>query len=519
MIRVAAIDVGTNSIHLLVAEVAPDGTRRVLDRGRAQVMLGSGGINEHRLTEDAWARGMEALRQFKEAADGWEVADVHAAATSAVREAANGTAFRHAVKAQLGLHVRVITGLEEGRMIWLGARDEIDTSRGPVMLCDLGGGSTELIVADGSGLSHVVSLPVGHIRLADQHPFDRTLTPDIRRAMKKTVRGLLQPVRKRIPEGFVGSLVGTSGTLRTLARMATARRGDALPEHGTGLVLTRDELEDLLDVFRERPKDTWDDFEGFDPKRRDTLAAGAVITREVMKGFGLDRLTTSERSLRDGLIVDWIERHRPEIDLSGTIDDPRERSIQLTMDRFGADRAHAEHVAELALSLYDQLGPLHQLPLPDRDLLRAAALLHDIGHHIDPKNHHKHGQYLLSHIPLHGFTAPDVAVLSNVVRYHSRSMPKSHHHAWRTLSGDDRRRVRLLAGMLKIADGLDRSHAQPVDTLVVDHADRTVTVRAHTVEDGALERWAAVDRTKLLSKALGRPVEVEIVADAAPDPT
>lgn len=508
--RVAAIDVGTNSVHLLVAEVDAQGGIRTIEKARAQVMLGSGGIGDQRIAPDAFERGLEAMRSFAAAAASLEVDDIQAAATSAVREAANGAEFRHAVKEQTGIHVRVISGHEEGRLIYLGARSDLDLTRGPVALCDLGGGSTELIVCDADGPQHIRSLPLGHIRLTDRYHQGEQLTDEMRREMKRAIRAELEVVQRRVPKGSVGSLVGTSGAIRCLARMATLRRGETIPEHDQGLVLYRKDVESLITTFSQLSKDEVALLPGMDERRRDTLPSGAVLVREVMKALGVDALTTSERSLRDGLVVDWIERHRPEIDLSSTFDSPRERSVRLAMQRFGVSTAHAEYVARLALQLYDATADLHHLPIGDRELLRAAALMHDIGHHISDRSHHKHGQYLLKHIRMYGYTAPELAIIHNTVRYHSRSMPSGAHRDWIALSKDDRSRVRVLAGLLKIADALDRSQQQPVQDLTVRILPREVHIDAVCSDGGHVERWATARRTGLLSKALGRRVVVHV---------
>jgi exopolyphosphatase/guanosine-5'-triphosphate,3'-diphosphate pyrophosphatase len=509
-VRVAAIDVGTNSVHLLVADIEPDGTRTLVEKARSQVMLGSGGLSERRIADDAFERGLQAMRDFRAAIDSLDVDDVHAGATSAVREAANGAEFCRAVKAETGIHIRVISGLDEARLIYLGARESLDFSNGRMMLCDIGGGSTEFIVCDAQGLSHSWSLPLGHIRLADAFPGE-ALTPDLRDALKHHIRSVLRPVRTRVPKGHVHALVGTSGTMRCLARIATAMRGEPTPEHGHGLVLYRKDVEQMLEQFATMTEAERARMPGMDPKRVRTLPAGAVVVREVMKATGLHALTTSEQSLRDGLMVDWIERNRPEIDLSALVRDPRKRSVLYAMQRFSVDEAHADQVARISSAIFEATAELHELPIGDAELLEHASRLHDIGHHIAGKGHHRHGQYLLKHIRMLGFTAPEIAVLANVVRYHSRSKPKSTHSDYRSLSSIDQRRVRVLAGVLKIADGLDRSHNQPIAEVSVDVQPDRITVRAHTPGPAELEGWAASQRTGLLSDTLGRPVDVEIV--------
>lgn len=509
--RVGAIDVGTNSVHLLVADVLPDGEIQVVEKARAQVMLGSGGLGQQRLADDAFQRGIDALTAFREACDSLGVDDIHAAATSAVREASNGPDFCSAVKSLTGIHVGMISGQDEGRLIYLGVRADLDFSAGRVLLFDLGGGSTEFILCDAQRPLLIQSLRIGHIRLADGKQTTDPLTEENRLEMAEAVREALRPLTRRIDRRRVHSLVGTSGTVRALGRIAARARGEEAPVGGQGLVLHRKEVEAFITRCQELPSSRYEEIAGFDLRRRNTLPAGAVIVREVMKAFSIPMLTTSDRSLRDGLIVDWVEKHRPEIALESTVPDPRKRSVLTTMRRFEVDENHAQQVATLAEQLFDDTVELHELPVDDRALLRHAAMLHDLGHLISGKGHAKHGQYIIRNIRMNGFTAPEVEVLANLVRYHSRSEPKLGHPAFAQLRTCDRRRVRLLAGMLKIADGLDRSHNQRVARLEATIEDHRLLVEAHSSHPCEMERWAAEQRTTLLSEAFGRPIELEVV--------
>lgn len=508
--RVAAIDCGTNSFHLLVSEMGPNGQLVTIERARVQVMLGSGGMAQHRITPDAFARGVEAMRSFKQVATSLDVADIHAAATSAVREAVNGAAFCDAVKAATGIHVRVISGAEEGRLIWLGARAELDHRRGPVLLFDVGGGSTEFVLCDAHDVRHIQSLALGHIRAAEAHPLGASPDEDAARALRRSIRRELEPLMRRVRPADVGAMVGTSGTVRTLARMCSLQAGNVPPEHDQGLVLHRKELEKLIARMRTTPAEAMNSLPGLDSRRQRTIGVGAVIVREILRAFQIDRLTTSERSLRDGLVVDWMMRHRPELELERSVADPRERAVLLLLRRFGADEVHGRHVARLASALFDATASLHQLPVADRGLLHAAAMLHDIGHHIADESHHKHGQYLLKYVPMPGFTAPEVAILSNVVRYHSRSQPKPSHPDWTQLDKTEQERVRVLAGILKVADAFDRSHTQTVRDVAVLVGRKRVQIDALTTDGADLERWEAERRTELLARALGREIRVGV---------
>jgi exopolyphosphatase/guanosine-5'-triphosphate,3'-diphosphate pyrophosphatase len=501
--RVGAIDIGTNSIHLVIGEVAADGTYRVLEKAREQVELGAGGLEARVIQPEAFARGIDALVSFHALCKTFQVDDVFATATSAVREASNGDAFCMAVRARTDIHVRVITGNEEARYVWLGARSGLDFSRGRVLLFDLGGGSTEFVLGTADAPLMVHSVRLGHIRLADRFP---NPTDADRRRMRDLVRAELEPLTSSIhPEDFA-TLVGTSGAVRTLAVMAAAREQGAVPPHEHGLVLTRRVLEAMM------PELTAPDPElpGMDRRRRRTIGCAAIIVREILRVSGKRQLVTSERSLRDGLLLEWIARHHSEVELSGSVRDTARRSVLALMQRYGADHLHARWVADAALAIFDGTSRAHQLPFDDRRLLEFSALLHDIGHHVSGKAHHKHSEYLIRHSPMPGFVAPDVDVMAQVARYHRGSNPKIEHGPWAALSLEQRRRVRILAGCLRLADGLDRGHERALDVPRVEIAtDGAVQIDTRArANGGELERWSAEQRAELLAIALERPVRI-----------
>ncbi len=517
--RVAAIDVGTNSVHLLVADVDHDGSWSVVEKTRHQVELGAGGIADNVIAPEAFQRGLDAMHELAEAARSLGVEDIHCAATSAVRESENGEDWCRAVRDQTEIRVRPIAGREEGRLIYLGARNDLDFSLGRVLLMDLGGGSTEFILCDSEQATTIESMPLGHIRLADRFHGSDPIAKDEYDALKSHIKGQLKRLGKMISGSDFHTLVGTSGTLRCLAMMATLARGDEPPEHAHGLVLSLDEVTALTKQLKRSTFDEILKIPGVDPRRKRTILSGALLVRQVMRTFGKDRMITSERSLRDGLIVDWIMRNRPEIDLMASIPDPRARSIQRVMDRYGADLRHSKQVREFALELYDALAPAHRLGFAERELLGHAALVHDIGHHISGKAHNKHGQYLIRNTRMHGFTAPEVAVLGCLVRYHRGGKPKMRHTEYGSLSEPDRNRVRVLAGILRVADALDRSHEQTVERIEVELQDGKVTITAHPTADAHLERWAANRRVALLANAIHQDVRIAFAGPPVPDIT
>ncbi|MEN0061531.1 MAG: Ppx/GppA phosphatase family protein [Myxococcota bacterium] len=510
--RVAAIDVGTNSIHLLVADVGPDGVMRLVEKQRNQVELGRGGLDQTRIADDAMARGIRALTTYRHTIEALGAEAITAAATSAVREAENGPDFVRAVQQATGIHIRPVSGAEEARLLYQGVKADLDFSDGPVLLVDIGGGSLEIVACNQDEVLLARSMPLGHIRLSERFfendPPRRGEWSALTKHVEQTLHATLEDIRS---VAAIARLVGTSGSIRTLGRMATRHRGEQEPPHGQGLVIGLAELKALQKIFAATKRARLADVPGMDPRRRATLPAAAVVIRAVLEAFEPLPLVTSDRSLRDGLLADWVERHRPELAASARGGSPRRRTVLRMMDRYTVDRAHVEQVRRLALAIFDGLELDFDEPLLQdlRAMLEDAALLHDIGHHINGRDHHKHGQYLILNSRMVGFTAPDVAVLANVVRYH-RGRPKSDHPAFATLESSQQRKVELLSGILRAADSLDRSHGQLVQELAVEDDGTDVTLIAGVPEEAHIERWAAERSTSRLSNVLDRSVTVRV---------
>jgi exopolyphosphatase/guanosine-5'-triphosphate,3'-diphosphate pyrophosphatase len=516
-VRVAAIDIGTNSCHLVVADVGRRGEVSVVHQVRDQVELGRGTLGRNELTEDAMRRGIETLISFRKAMDVLGVEAIECSATSAVREAKNGNEFCRRVREATDIHVRIVSGVEEARLIWMGVRPHLDPARGPAVLVDIGGGSVEVVLCDAHRLITAHSLPLGHIRLSESVTLSDPPTDDEIWAVRKLARRDLDRVGDIRPG--LGTMYGTSGSIRTLARMAVLAAGQPEPQHEHGLVLERSALKALLQTFQVTRSSRLTELPGMDPRRRGTLVTAAAVLYQIMKSLDAPELVTSEHALREGLLADWVDRHRPELRHEVPAIPPRMRAVLRLRDRYGTEPQHAEQVRRLAMALFDGMVGLHGLDQDARALLEQAALLHDIGHHIDPRDHEKHGQYLVLHSRMAGFTAPDLAVLSNLVRYHRGPRPKQTHRQFAALSKVNQRRVEVLSAILQVADALDRSHQQPIGELRVRTTGDGVQVEAHTDADEVyLERWSSERRASVLETVLGRSVELTFVVQGTTSP-
>lgn len=511
--RVAAIDIGTNSVHLVVADVGPDGAISIVEKSREQVELGRGGLERNRIAPDAMNRAMAALVNFRKGMELLGVEAITACATSAVREAQNGAEFCDRVMESTGIHVHVVSGWDESRLVWLGARPAVDFSRGPALFIDIGGGSVEIIVGSATNMLAAHSVPLGHLRMTEHFSPGDPPGADIIQAIRRHTRSLLGAVTSDVRTGELSAVIGTSGSIRTLGRMATLARGHEVPPHDHGLILHRYELKRLLVAISELKASRLCEVPGMDSRRKATLPAAAAVLYQIMKSLELETLSTSEFALREGILQDWIEQHRPELQLSGRTDTtPQQRAVLHLMDRFRVDRNHATHVRNLALALFDGLAPLHGLGADSRVMLEHASLLHDVGHHVDARDHNRHGEYLVLNSRLSGFNAPDIAVLASIVRYHRGSRPKDTHRTYQTLSRANQRRVDVLSAVLRLADAFDRSHHQPVCEVSVSMREGEIILLATTRTEAFLERWAAERRADVLAHVLNRPVRIELAS-------
>ena len=512
----AAIDVGTNSVHMVVARPVSGGPPDFLARERMPVRLGSGGSDMKRLRPDAIDRAVAALDQCRRIAEAHE-ADVAAVATSAVREAANAADFLRRARAEAGVSVEVVSGVEEARLIHLGALSAVPIAGRPHLVIDIGGGSTEVIVGAGTEPTLARSLKLGHIRLTDRFFPGGRVEPGAVKACRRHIQAFIAPFLREMTDFEVA--VGCSGTIEALALMGAARRGAPLRAVGNAALGRRD-LDAVVDDILARP-DPADraKMAGLDPGRAEVIAAGAVLLRQMFKALGIQTLTVSTGALREGLLLDRFHR-RDRSPASGLhhLNDLRRSSVLAAARRYDQDVAHAEHSTNLALELFDETRPVHGLGEPEREVLEAAGLLHNIGRFVAHAAHHQHSYYLIRHSEqLAGFTENELELIAQVARYHRKSAPRKSHPSFAGLDRGDQRRVRLLAGLLRVGIALDRTYRRVVRRVTAADDDRGLRIEVHTAAgaDAELELFTARDRCALLADALDRPVRFEVVEAGA----
>ncbi len=516
----AAVDIGTNSVHLVVARV-DENRIEVLEREREMVRLGSAAGDMKRLTPSAMNRGIEALVMFKQVA-AIHGASMRAVATSAVREATNRAAFIERARAE-GIDIEIISGFEEARLIHLGVLQAVPVFDRQVVVCDIGGGSTELVVGTRGEILTARSLKLGAIRLSRRYFAKPKTSSGAVEACRRDIRTVLVPAVREIRRVGFDVAVGSSGTIGAVCQMVGAHRDGGPPKTLNNFTVTRDEIDAVVrrlvraPTVKERARTP-----GLDPRRADIILAGALILEQVVHEIGADELTFSDYALREGVLLDtWRREHGGSLH---HLSDLRRRSVLRLADQMDEDRAHSTQVARLALELFDATAGRHQLGDDSREVLEAAALLANVGLFVSHAGHHKHTYYVIRNSELlTGFTDREIELIAQVARYHRKSAPRKKHLEFAALDRRDQARVRVLAGLLRVAVGLDRNHGGRVHSLTCREGHGgTLTIEALPADeqDISLELYAANNRADLLAEAVGSPVEVvEALAPAHRLPT
>lgn len=508
----AAIDVGTNSIHMAVVKIQPSiPAFSIIDREKATVRLGDRDRRTGRLTPEAIDRAIAALRRCKEIAKSHGAEDIIAVATSAVREAPNGHTFLHQVERETGLIIDLISGQEEARRIYLGVLSGMEFNGQPHVLIDIGGGSTELILGDGQEPRTLSSTKVGAVRLTTEFVHTDPISSSEFSYLQAYVRGMLErstdEVLSHLKPGETVRMVGTSGTIETLATIHAREKLGMVPTPLNGYEFSLKDLREMVNRLRKLNYAERAAVPGMSDRRSEIIVAGALILQEIMSLLGMESITICERALREGVVVDWMLTHgliEDRLRYQGSV---RQRSVFKIAQKYHVNLSHAERVARFALSLFDQMqGKLHEWGSEEREMLWAAAILHNCGHFISHSAHHKHSYYLIRNGELLGYTEVEVETIANLARYHRRNAPKKKHESYRNIASKRHRRVvDQLSPVLRLAVALDRRQIGAIQQVRCEYQaeDHTLYLHvqaAHPNDDCSLELWS-LDLKKELFEA------------------
>jgi exopolyphosphatase / guanosine-5'-triphosphate,3'-diphosphate pyrophosphatase len=498
---IAAIDLGTNSLHMVVVKIDPTlPAFSIIARDKETVRLGDRDLVTGNLKTQVIERAINSLHRFQHVAKTLKAETIVAVATSAVREAPNGKDFLYRIHAELGLEVDLISGQEEARRIYLGVLSGMEFNNQPQIIIDIGGGSTEIILGDSNEPRSLTSTKIGAVRLTGELIHSDPISNADFQYLQAYTRGMLErsveEVQANLKRGESPKMVGTAGTIETLALIHAREKSGSIPSTLNGYQFSLKDLREIVNRLRKFNYSERLAIPGMSDRRAEIILAGAVILQEAMTLLGLENITVCERSLREGVIVDWMLTH-------GFIEDKlrfqtsvRQRSVLKQANKYHVKLDHADRVALFALSIFEQTqGTLHNFRNEEAELLWAAAILHNSGHYIGHSSHHKHSYYLIRNSELLGYSETEIEIIANIARYHRKSVPRKKHESFRNiLSKEHRLIVSQLSAILRLAVALDRRQIGAISHVKCEYSYsfREFYIQIFPVnpyDDCALEIW------------------------------
>lgn len=504
---IAALDVGTNSFHLVVARDTPNGFH-VLTREKRNVRLGEGGGDMKVLSDDAMQRGIDTLRHMKKVADAHK-ASIVAVATSAVREATNSAEFVARATKETGINIEVISGVEEARLIHAGVQQALPLADSSAILIDIGGGSTEVTVADHGVETFVRSFKLGAVRLTNRFFVGNAVHPAAPHACQAFIQSLIEPSARDIQDAKHDIAVVTSGTAETLAKMCWLTERGELPRIMNGATFSALELRRVTERLIAAPSPQARlEIMGLDSNRADIIVAGALILDTMARSFGITTFTYCDYALREGVLLEASRRAHPE--LHGELHNIAIESAMRLAQRCSPDMTHNIHVAHLATRIFDDINDMHPMEQRHRVFLEAAALMANCGLVISHSKHHLHSYYIIRNADLIGFNDRELEIVAQIARYHRKSEPKNSHEQFVALSPEDRITVSLLAGILRVAIGLDRTHDGRCTDIQLNKKNNSLRLKLYgnNEVDLSLNTYATKERIDLLERSLNIPIEI-----------
>jgi exopolyphosphatase/guanosine-5'-triphosphate,3'-diphosphate pyrophosphatase len=507
MSRYAAIDIGSNSIRLLAAEVNPGRPMEMLAAQRQVVRLGTSVFREGRLSESETNLACGVLSEMAGTYRKLDVLAVRAVGTAALRDASNRADFLGRASEILGTPVEVISGLEEARLIHLGVQAEWPQPDRRLLVIDIGGGSAELILSEGGHIVDALSKPLGAVRLTELYL--KSDPPDERELarMRKYIQERIAGAPARFGSAKIDRAIGTSSTVAAVVcavnHVRRSRRDQANRAQATAPQIRSLYREVSSQDLEARRKIT-----GIGPRRAEIIVAGAAVLHDMVETLGIPRLHYSTAGVREGIVADLANRKVGHE--QARLETDQRRMVQALGRRYGVDAAHVRKVAQLAGALFDGLRSQHRLPGAQGRLLEAAAYLYNIGHYVNEARHHRHSMYLVANSDLPGFDERERTIIANLCRYHRKSMPQASHEFFQALDPDAKRAVMTLTPLLRIAVALDQSQEQKVEKLEILVHEKLVEVRLFSEQDVDNEQWHAGRVSDVFEQTYGLPLQVRV---------
>jgi exopolyphosphatase / guanosine-5'-triphosphate,3'-diphosphate pyrophosphatase len=509
----ATIDIGTNSFHLVIARVDKKGIVKILTRDKEIVRLGKSSTDMKYISDEAMQRGVSTLKRFKLVCDSFK-AEIRAVATSATREAINKDEFIDRVFEVTGIKIEVVSGFEEARLIYLGVLQALSVFKNKILLIDIGGGSTEFLIGEKGNVIYANSIKIGAVRLTEKYFSDGKFKKENIEAARIHVKSIINPLVREVRNFGQQFTIGTSGTITNLGMIINAEEIDNFDDqfNYNNFTYSKESLFKIVKKILKCEKiSEIKEIKGLDPDRTDIITSGAIILEQIFSELSLEKITLSNFSLREGILFDTIDKEHNTL-LNEDISDIRYRSIIKLAENCKYDKIHSEQVLKLSLKIFNCISNEFWLTEKDEEYLEAAAILHDIGHNLSHSQHHRHSYYLIRNCELLGFNDEEIEIIANIARYHRKSHPKIKHDNFNKLSLKNKDRVKKLSAILRIADGLDRSHNTIISDIDIKMESNTIYFNVKTINNSnpELEIWGANIRKDLFEEVFSKKVIIKI---------
>ncbi len=410
---------------------------------------------------------------------------------------------------ELRIEPRIISGKEEARLIFLAVRNAIALGKDEnALVIDIGGGSTEAVVGNRIDVLFGTSMKLGVLRLLDMFEDKGTIGEDARGVLESHIRFLAKEAIAQAKQAGFTRVIGTSGTNRTLGEAAYIERHSTTLQSVNAEVVQLEDLEALTEQLVGLDADEREKIDGISSKRSDAIHLGGILLTQLLKMADVKEMTLCDASLREGMVLDYIDRHGQDVASLQVQGDLRHRKAAQLVQRYESDWESNCHVAKLALQLFEETRSLHQLGPLEKNVLEYAALLHDIGQYLSFKSYHKSSRYILKRADPRGFTDEEMVLIGQVIRYHRKAKPKKKHGQFRRLDKEQQRIVWVLAGLLRIAVNLNRTKDQQVKKIACNLSDEKLRISVSGQGSLDVGIWAAMGDRKILEKALERTVDI-----------
>ena len=502
MQTIAAIDVGSNAMRIVVGRVVYNGKVEVVENLRLPVRLGQDAFTTGFVSEETAQQTVDAFHRFRKIMDDHKVEEIRAIATSAMREMTNSALLIDRIARTSGINIEIISGEEEARLIHLAVAQSVNLKNKHALLIDIGGGSVEVTLSVDGNIISTESYNMGTVRLLKKLSGEKNSAMPFHKLVREYAEAARHRIDREIGSKKIDICAGTGGNIEEMGKLR-----EKLFKRDNDRAITLEELDKLVETLSRMKVEERMRKLKLKPDRADVILPASIVLQMIAHEAKVREVVIPNVGLKDGVLWDMAFRMQESVHVS-----PREQvwtSALRLGEKYQFDAEHAKQVALHAGRLFDQSQALHNLDEENKLLLETGALLHDIGHFINTVDHNKHGYYILKASPLIGLSESQQNIVANIMLYHRKSTPSMEDDCFKALTPKDRLVVIKLSALMRLADGLDVSHTGRVKDAQLEQQKNAWKLKLQGEGDLMLERWTLEKRQKLFQDVFGVKLEVE----------